>query len=212
MEFKEFLKKYQSLPVLDSRVFLTGERDTASLRVQLGRWVKAGNIIQLRRGLYVFAAPFQKTPCPQNFIASALKSPSYVSLEKALEYHGLIPEAVFSVTSVTTKRPGSYETALGRFEYQHIQSRLFWGYSAVASGGQTWFLAHPEKALLDFVYLRSVRLTREYLEEWRLQNFEHVNRTRLLEYGRRFEKPGMLRAAQALAEFMKKSRAKEKSL
>lgn len=212
MEFKEFLKKYQSLPVLNSQVFLTGERDEASLRVQLGRWVKAGNVIQLRRGLYVFAVPFQKTSCPQNFLASELKSPSYVSLEKALEYQRLIPEAVFTVTSVTTKRPGNYETSLGRFEYQHIHPRLFWGYSAVTFEGQTWFLAHPEKALLDFVYLRSVRLTQEYLEEWRLQNFENVDRKRLLEYGRCFEKPGILRAAQVLAEYMEKSRAKEKSL
>ena len=158
------------------------------------------------------AAPFQKTACSQNFLASELKSPSYVSLEKALEYHGLIPEAVFTVTSVTTKRPGSYETALGKFEYQHIHPRLFWGYFSVAVEGQVWFLAHPEKALLDFVYLRAVHLTREYLGEWRLQNFENVDRTRLLEYGRRFEKPGMLRAAQTLAEYMERSRAKEKTL
>ena len=212
MEFKEFLNKYQSLPTLSSQVLLTGEKHKASFRVQLGRWVKAGNIVQLRRGLYAFAPPFQKKNPSQNFLASVLRAPSYVSLEKAFEIHGMIPEAVFTVTSVTTRRPGVYDTALGRFEYQHIQPRLFWGYTAIVEDGQTWYVAHPEKALLDFIYLRSVRLTPAYLEEWRLQNFEALDLPRLLEYGRRFEKPGMLRAAKTLIQFSEESLAKEKSL
>ena len=212
MEFREFLAKYQSLPVLSSKVFLTGEKDTGSFRVQLGRWVKAGNILQLRRGLYAFAPPFQKKNPSQNFLASVLRSPSYVSLEKAFEIHGMIPEAVFTVTSVTTRRPGIYNTALGRFEYQHVQPRLFWGYAAVVEDGQTWYVAHPEKALLDFIYLRAVHLTPAYLEEWRLQNFEILDSARLLEYGRRFEKPGMLRAAKTLIQHSKESLEKEKSV
>lgn len=209
MEFNSFLQNYQHLPVLDSKVLFIGEKSPALLQVQLSRWVRAGHIIQLRRGLYIFAPHFQKVACPQYYLAAILQSPSYISMEKALGYHGLIPEAVFPVTSVTTKRPGTYETVLGRFEYSHVQARHFWGYVAVGHQGQAGFMAYPEKALLDLVYLRSPRLSSGYLDELRLQNLEKIDPVRLLEYGRRFNKPGMLRAAETMAQYVA-SRAKEK--
>ena len=212
MEFKDFLKKYQYLAVLTSKVLLAGERDSASLRVQLARWVKAGHLIQLRRGVYVFASHFQKNNNSSYFLASVLNSPSYVSLEKAFEFYDLIPEAVFSVTCVTTKRPGGFDTPLGRFDYSHVQPRLFWGYGSIAGEGQIGFMAHPEKALLDFVYLKAPSLSRDYLDELRLQNLEKIDTARLLEYGRRFKKPGMLRAAQTLVTYIAEVRSGEETL
>lgn len=212
MEFKEFLQKYQKLPVLSSKVILTGEAHSAALRVQLARWVKAGNIIQLRRGVYVFAQHFQKVNSSAYFIATVLTSPSYVSLEKALEFYGLIPESVFTVTCVTTKRPGSFKTPLGRFDYSHIQPRLFWGYSSIMLEGQTGFMAHCEKALLDLVYLRSPQVNHGYLDELRLQNLEKIDLNRLREYGRRFNKPGMLRASETLIKYIEEIRLTEKTL
>jgi len=212
MEFKEFLQKYQQLPVLNSKMVLAGEPQPSSLRVQLARWVKAGNIIQLRRGVYVFAPHFQKVSCPVYFLASVLTAPSYVSQEKALEFYDLIPERVFSVTCVTTKRPGGFDTPLGRFEYNHVQTRLFWGYGSVVLDGQAGFMAHPEKALLDLVYLRSPRVDQDYLDELRLQNLEKIDLKRLLEYGRRFKKPGILRAAETIIKYIETSRSAEKTL
>jgi len=212
MEFGEFLKKYQQLPLLNSKIILTGESHPDSLRVQLARWARAGHIIQLRRGIYVFAPHFQKVRPSAYFIASVLTSPSYVSLEKAMEFHGLIPEAVFSVTSVTTKRPGSFTTLLGRFDYSHIQPGLFWGYASAVFEGQTGFMAHPEKALLDLFYLRPARVTAEYLDELRLQNLEKVNPVRLLEYAHRFHKPGIRRAAETLNNYIQDVRSREKTL
>lgn len=212
MEFEEFLKKYQSLPILTSPVILAGEPQPASQRVQLARWVKAGYLFQLRRGVYVFAPHFQKvTPTPY-FLASTLVSPSYVSLEKAMEFYGLIPEAVFTVTSVTTKRPIYYETPLGRFDYRHLHPRLFWGYTAVVTEEQTGFMAHPEKALLDLFYLQTPHIDNDYLDELRLQHLEKINAQRLLEYARRFEKPGILRAAQLVVRYQDKILRTEKTL
>ncbi len=212
MEFNEFLKKYQNLPLLNTDLLLTGETDPRLLRVQLSRWVKAGHLLRLKRGVYVFAPHFQKILPSPYLIASFLTRPSYVSLEKALEFHGLIPEAVFTVTCVTTKRPGSFETPLGRFSYNHVQPQLFWGYASVLFEDRAGAMAHPEKALLDLVYLRAPRLTKDYLDGLRLQNFEKINAGRLLEYGRRFKKPRMLHAAEMIIAYMKETASTEKKL
>lgn len=212
MEFGKFLKKYQGLPFLASKMLLPGEADSRLLRVQLARWVKAGRLIQLKRGVYIFAAHFQKVIPSPYLLASVLTAPSYVSLEKALEFHRLIPEAVFTVTCVTTKRPGSVETSLGRFDYSHVQPELFWGYASVTFNDQTGFVAHPEKALLDLVYLRSPQLTRDYLEGLRLQNLDKIDTGRLIEYAGRFGKPGILRAARTLIRYIGELRSTQKEL
>ena len=212
MEFNDFLKKYQDLPYLHSKMLLSGEGDPRSLRVQLARWVKAGHLIQLKREVYIFAAHFQRVAPSPYLLAAVLTAPSYVSLEKALEFHGLIPEAVFTVTCITTKRPGSMETPLGMFSYNHVRAGLFWGYGSVEFSSQRGYVAHPEKALLDFVYLRSPELTRDYLDELRLQNLEKVNTGRLMEYGERFGKPGMLVAARTLSGYIEEVRSVEKQL
>ncbi|MEI6437314.1 MAG: hypothetical protein WCO69_01035 [Candidatus Omnitrophota bacterium] len=212
MRIADFVNKYQHVPILTTDLLLTGVADPASLRVQLARWVKAGHLLSLRSGVYVLAPYFQKVVPTVYFLAQALKEPSYVSLEKALEFHGLIPEAVFTVTSVTTRRPGSLVTPLGRFDFQHIRAGLFWGYFAVTIGAQTGFMAYPEKALLDLFYLRAPGVTRDYLEGLRLQNMEKIDTGRLLEYAQKFGKPGMLRAAGMVAAYKKEMLAQEKSV
>ncbi|MDO9108971.1 MAG: hypothetical protein Q7U89_08315, partial [Coriobacteriia bacterium] len=81
---------------------------------------------------------------------------SYVSLETVLAAHGLIPEAMFTTTAVTTGRQGLRKTPLGSYVYQHIRGGLFWGYEALSIGdGRVAFAAVPEKALLDLAYLRT---------------------------------------------------------
>src|SRR3989344_4847720 len=65
----------------------------------LHRYKKRGFILQIKRGLYVFPDVLP----PDVYIANKLYSPSYISLEFALSYHGVIPETVYEITSVTTK-------------------------------------------------------------------------------------------------------------
>lgn len=58
----------------------------------------------MKRGLYLHKSPFINTNISKETIANTLLSPSYISFGYALYFHGLIPESVFDVTSVTTKR------------------------------------------------------------------------------------------------------------
>ena len=203
MEFNELLKRAQHLPVVDTRVLSAGHKNSLSLKVQISRWVKSGRLIQLKRGLYLLAEPFRKTTPSEFYIANVLKAPSYISLEKALEFHGLIPEAVRVYTSVTTKRPENFETPFGRYAYQHVKPSLFFGYASLSLSGQVIFMATPEKALLDFFYLKQVKVSLDYLIELRLQNLENIKITKLLEFGRRFKKKNLMKTVELLTHYIK---------
>ncbi|HKP98033.1 MAG TPA: hypothetical protein VJ385_20035 [Fibrobacteria bacterium] len=146
--------------------------DRQSLLMQLTRWTRAGYLISLRRGLHTVAQPFRKRPHSAPELANAIYSPSYLSLEWALSHYGLIPEAVPAFTSVTTRVTRTFENALGRFEYRHIQQSLFTGFSRRELLGSDIHMAQPEKALLDFVYFSSGEWSAERHVEMRWQNLD----------------------------------------
>jgi len=111
----------------------------------------------------------------------------------------MIPEAVPSTTSVTTGRPASYDTPLGRFEYRHIQVGWFLGYAQTDVGkGQSALIAAPEKALLDLVYLHPGADTEAYLVELRLQALGKINLEVIVRLARLSGKPKLVRAAKVI--------------
>ena len=129
------------------------------------------------------AEPYRKIKSEPFYIANNLKSASYVSLQSALAWYGMIPEFVAEITSVTTGRPQTFETPMGRFSFRHINKSFFWGYQRVElTTGQKVFIARPEKALLDLVYLTPGGDKEEFIEELRLQNFEQIDKTMLGEF------------------------------
>lgn len=202
MTWENFLKAVRNLPVIETEALYTGTGKLASVEVQLSRWQKAGKLIQLKRGLYALAETYRKINIYGPYVASLLRKPSYLSLEKALEFHNLIPERVRPYTSVTTKLPVTFETGLGEFAYNHIQKDFFWGYSSVTLNAQTAYVATPEKALLDFFYLRHAPVTREYIDELRLQNLEDLSERRLLEFASRMNKKKLLYAAGIIKQMV----------
>lgn len=210
MDWESFLNITRKLPVIDTENLFVGVSNPASIEVQISRWKKTGKIIQLKRGIYLLAEPYRKIEVYEPYIAAILKRPSYLSLEKALEYHNLIPEAVTVYTSVTTKRPGRFVSKAGVFDYRHVKESLFWGYTSLTFNKQTAFIASPEKALLDFFYLKRVRISLNYLHEFRLQNVEKINIEKMFECARRFKKPKMLRVAEAIKEYITLSTKGEK--
>ena len=118
------------------------------------RAVKAGDIIRLKRGLYVLGAKHQRKGVSPFQAAPMIYGPSYVSLESALSYHGWIPEAVHAVTSVSTKRSKEVKTPLGIFSYARIPSHKFFsGVSRIESENGVFLMATPWRALVDYVYV-----------------------------------------------------------
>lgn len=131
-------------------------KEYRSPRAKLTSLLKKGNIIRVKKGLYLFGDDYRKELYSQEVIANKIYGPSYVSLQYALAYYGLIPEYVAEVTSVSTKRNRNFNTPIGRFSYQHLPLALYKvGFNLVAvRDNATALLATAEKALADLLYLR----------------------------------------------------------
>lgn len=195
MDFRTLVEVVGNEPVFDTGLLLAGPVSANDVRRQLSRWTRAGRLYQLRRGLYSLAPPYRKVKPHPFLIANRLQGGSYVSLQSALGYYGLIPESVLAVTSVTTLRPRRWQTLLGVFEFRHIQPEMFQGYRRVDLGeGQQAFMATPEKALLDLIYLQPGGDAPDYVRELRLQNLERLDLQALERQAQRTQSQKLRRA------------------
>lgn len=132
----------------------------------------AGKIIRLKKGLYVVDPKVSRVALSTELIANHLYAPSYVSMQTALRYYGLIPEAVYTTQSMTLKHTRCFDTPLGRFEYQMISREAFpIGITSINKQNYAFLMATPEKALCDLiansqkVNLRYLKDVETYLEE-----------------------------------------------
>jgi hypothetical protein len=122
-------------------------------RDKISSMIAAGDIIRVRKGLYVFAERFRRSPVCREVLANLIHGPSYVSLEYALSYHGLIPERVMSVTSVCTGRSRRFDTPFGAYTYLSLTlERYSWGAELHLIDDTGFLLAGPAKALADTVW------------------------------------------------------------
>jgi predicted transcriptional regulator of viral defense system len=201
MQFGDLVRVVGDEPVFESSLLLAGDVDPRDVRRQLSRWTSAGRLYQLRRGLYALAPPYQKVK-PHPFVsANRMVHGSYVSCQSALAHYGLIPEYVPLVMSVTTSRPARWNTPLGDFAFRHIKSGLLRGYRLLElGGGQQAFVATPEKALLDLIYLHPGADSPDYLRELRLQNLEDLDLDEVQRLAELLGSAKLVRAARLVVE------------
>ena len=119
------------------------------------RALASGEVVRIHRGLYCLAAKYLRQKPDPLVLAQRIYGPSYISLETALSYHGWIPEAVYTVTSVCLERSRQYDTPLGAFSFTHVpQATLLAEVSrAEKEAGGSFLIASPLKALADYVYV-----------------------------------------------------------
>jgi predicted transcriptional regulator of viral defense system len=204
MKFESLLTLVRDQPVFETGLLLAGNVDSNDVRRQLSRWVRSGRIVQLRRGLYTLAPPYQSAVPHPFLIANALVPGSYVSAQSALAFYGLIPEYVPRTLSMTTLRPSKWD---GGFHFHHIAPHLFFGYQLLeVSEVQKAFVATPEKALLDLAHLTPAADSSNYLRELRLQNLGRLDRDRLQEYAVRAGKPKWQRVTEHIQELMEQEK------
>ena len=147
-------------------------------RIQLDRWEKKGYLKKIRRGFYRLGAQ-ELNQDSLFYTANKIYAPSYVSLETALKYYGLIPEEIFQITSVSVKKATHFETPVGNFRYRHIKPSLFWGYQLVNWDKQKLLLAEPEKAVLDYLYVNTKLRTAHDFQGMRINTDEFQSRINL---------------------------------
>jgi predicted transcriptional regulator of viral defense system len=197
MKWQALLALVADEALFSSALLLAGDVSAVLVRLQLSRWVKTGRLLQLRRGLYALSPTWRKVEPHPFLIANRLRRGSYVSLQSALAYHGVIPEHVPMVTSVGPGRPGTVRTPLGAFQFNHLAGTLLFGYSRVEIASRQFaFVASPEKALLDLVHLTPGSDSSGFLQELRLQNPASISLSTLDRLAQRSGKPKLVRAAR----------------
>lgn len=203
MKFEAFLQKYSQNTAIDSTSFAMLDEKLTDIRRQVSDWVKKGYLIQLKKGIYILNDTFRKVRPSERFLANYLISPSYLSLEYALGYYDLIPEKVTVYSSLTTKKTQSYTNILGKFDYCSIKESLFFGFTKIPSDNQEFFIALPEKAILDFFYFRE-NIKGEFgeFEAYRFQNLEILKLKRFHEFCQAYPNR-VKKAGQSFINFVK---------
>jgi hypothetical protein len=114
--------------------------------------IRRGDIVRIKKGLYVFGDELRRRPYSRELLANLIYGPSFVSLDSALSFHGLIPERIEALTSVTIKRPKKFETPVGSFIYrQSPRGSFHMGIDRREEGDVAFLIATPERALADKV-------------------------------------------------------------
>jgi len=199
LEFKNCFEKY--------KVFSINEIEKINPnfnKMNLLSWQKKEYIIKLRNNFYKFTE--NKSDEDLLFlIANKIYSPSYISLESAFSYYGIIPEGVFSVNSISTLKTNNFKNKLGNFNYKNIKTNLFFGYKLVQKKEYTFKIAEIEKAILDYLYLNSSLKTIDDILALRLNKFiilEKLNLQKLVDYTTFYNSKVLTNKIKILIQFL----------
>ena len=146
------LKKFGTVPV-PFGALRELYHDFVSPAKKIAELCSKGLLIRVKRGLYIVSDMIVGEKPAGELIANHLYGPSYVSMETALQYYGMIPEGVYSIESATTKQPKQYDTPYGVFRYHHFEVnyyRIGIGMEHMKNGS-AYLLASPEKSLCDLL-------------------------------------------------------------
>lgn len=150
MELVRAIQEMSLVPI-PHHVILELLRDYKEPNDKIRQLIAKGVLERVTNGLYIAGARLGVERPHSFLLANQLLGPSYVSMESALSYHGLIPEEVYTTTSMTVKAARDYRTGSGNFTYTRISLPYYsYGIQSVRlSSAQTVMLATPPKALFD---------------------------------------------------------------
>jgi len=200
LELKNELKDFPIFSLNEIRII-----DLNFYRPRLNEWQDKGYIKKVIRGYYIFS-DLQLSEEILFKIANRIYSPSYVSLESALSYYHLIPESVYGITSISTRRTYSFRTSIGEFTFRTIKPQLFFGYNLMNYKEQYLKMASIEKALLDYFYLHPDIDTKQDFDSLRINKemfFEQMDEEKLQNFLRKFNQKKLTRRINNFWSYMK---------
>jgi len=153
-------------------------------RPRLNEWQDKGYIKKVIRGYYIFS-DLKLSEEVLFKIANRIYLPSYISLESALSYYHLIPESVYGITSISTRKTYHFPTSIGEFIYRTLKPPLFFGYDLIKFQEKYLKMASTEKALLDYFYLHPDIETEQDFESLRINKemfFEQMDEKKLMSF------------------------------
>jgi predicted transcriptional regulator of viral defense system len=195
----ENILKQIETPYVDAQTLLNLLSNYRKPREKIIHLVKKGELIRLKNGFYLITDKIEQGTnriIPFEQIANMLYGPSYVSLEWALSFYGMIPERVHSVTSMTLGKNKEYRTPIGYFSYHRLTPTSY--PTGITQKKTTHFpgnfiIATPEKALTDLVFLKCKGLDRDQLKADLLESkridrtcIQQLDKTLLFEIAKQF--------------------------
>ncbi len=174
LEFRKQLEPFKVFSIRDIRKMFPGMN-----RMNLVRWQEKGYLLKIRNGWYCFSGNKTGENIPW-LAANLIYQPSYISLHTALSHYNLIPEGVYSTTSITTRKTNGFETLIGNFSYHSVKESIYgFGHTLMdfttaafddPARTRKILIAEPEKAILDFFYIGTQYKARSDMENLR---FDH---------------------------------------
>jgi predicted transcriptional regulator of viral defense system len=163
----EKVRKIAGREEIDYQFLLSVLSEYAHPRDKISEWIKSGDLIRVKKGLYVFGEHIAQTPYSHKVLANLIYGPSAISLNYALSFYGLIPERVTTITSITHKRNKIFSTSVGEFTYKYISlSKYPIEIELVNHSKHSHFLiASPEKALCDHITLTDKKIKLASLDD-----------------------------------------------
>jgi predicted transcriptional regulator of viral defense system len=172
--------------------------DPGFYRARLNEWQARGYIRKFIRNYYYFT-DFEFEERALFRAANRVYPPSYISLQSALSFYGVIPEKPLAVTSVTSRKTKTFITPAARLIYRRVAIKHFWGYGASGTGPGAFLMAGPAKALLDLFYLDASSRGREGVSGLRInikRLLELETKKNILRLAAKFGEPRVLDAAK----------------
>ncbi len=163
----EKVRKFAGREEIDYQFLSSLLSDYAHPRDKISDWLKAGDLVRVKKGLYVFGQHIADAPYSLEVLANLIYGPSAISLSYALSFYGLIPERVTTITSITNKRNKFFSTPVGEFTYHYLNPLKYPIEIELAeiSNKNHFLIASPEKALCDHIYLTDKKIQLSTLEE-----------------------------------------------
>ncbi len=178
--------------------------DLSFHKQRLSEWQKKDYVKKIRQGFYIFS-DLQINEKILFTIANRIYEPSYISLEMALSIYGIIPEAVYGITSVTSQKTKNLKSPVGEFIFRHIQPDFMFGYELREHAGHYYQIAEIEKAVLDYLYFNSKINDNESFEGMRFNTYllkEKLNIEKFNKYLEAFRNKSLVRRAKKFLTYI----------
>lgn len=176
MKYQEFYQTFRKRIIISLDEIRKIEEDFPKLNIRnrIEKWY----IKQIIKWWYIFGDIYVDEKILY-YISNKIYDPSYISMEMALSYYHLIPEWVFTVTAISSKKTQQFDTMFGKFSYHSIKKDLMFGYKLKKIWDLTYKIAEIEKAVLDFLYFRTNITTLTDFEELRFDCYEFIQQANI---------------------------------
>jgi predicted transcriptional regulator of viral defense system len=207
---KHTLRLFENIPYFTLEGFkqATDMESAHGARVLLHRWVQAGHVLTLKKGVYMTSRFYEAHRQDAEFpvaVSAIILPQSYVSLDYVLQEHNLLTDVTYPITCVTPKNTRTIENGIGTFWYRNMRADLYAGFAITDYFGIHCARAGLAKALFDYLYLRPIPISRcaqkiDLAEELRL-NLHEMTKTDQDEFAVFAEQSGSKKMLAVLKNF-----------